>query len=93
MDRGPDEVRDQEIVEQLLFDNCTKLRLVRFSRSEVHSSKSPDFKVLYEGELAAYCELSLPETIVWTKVFNMHHRVPLLVMPRQTRLIIESRGT
>lgn len=59
MIRGPDETADIALAEELLFAPRA-LALERFDRSEVLAGRTPDFRVLQQGELVAYCEVKSP---------------------------------
>jgi hypothetical protein len=57
--RKPDEDPDLKLVEDLIFAP-TGLTLQRFSHQETVAGRTPDFKVLRAGELAAFCEVKSP---------------------------------
>jgi len=55
--RKPDEDPDLKLIEELIFAP-RGLELQRFSHQE--TGRTPDFRVLRAGELAAYCEVKSP---------------------------------
>lgn len=59
MPQRPDEEPDLKLVEELLFDG-RRLRLERFDRAETLAGRTPDFKVLRDGALVAFCEVKSP---------------------------------
>lgn len=59
MTRGPDEEADLALVDQLIFAG-QGLVLGRFSHAETVAGRTPDFRVLRDGELVAYCEVKSP---------------------------------
>jgi hypothetical protein len=57
--RMPDEEPDLKLVDELVFAP-KGLALQRFSHPETVTGRTPDFRVLRAGELAAYCEVKSP---------------------------------
>ena len=59
MARGPQEDADLRLVQELVFDP-RGLTLQRFSHAEMKVGRTPDFRVLKDGELVAFCEVKSP---------------------------------
>lgn len=59
MARTPDENRDLELIEELLFAP-RGLQLQRFTQAETLAGKTPDFRVFQLGNLVAFCEAKSP---------------------------------
>lgn len=56
--RAPPERDDLQLVSQWLAGFC--LRAERFTAAETRSAKTPDFRVIYDDRLVAYCEVKSP---------------------------------
>src|SRR3954468_25021137 len=59
MPQGPDEVADFELVCSLIFKNSS-VSLTRFTDAEQRSGKTPDFRLIENGELVGLCEVKSP---------------------------------
>lgn len=59
MARRPDEDRDLELIEELMFAP-RGLQLQRFTQAETLTGKTPDFRVFKTGDLVAFCEAKSP---------------------------------
>jgi hypothetical protein len=59
MTREPDETDDLSVVERLLFKK-SGIVLERFNRHETLAGRTPDFKVMRDGKLFAFCEVKSP---------------------------------
>ena len=59
MARKPDEESDVQLADDLLFSG-KGLELRRFDRAETLAGRTPDFRIMREGELSAYCEIKSP---------------------------------
>lgn len=59
MARGPNEDPDLALVENLLFSG-RGLALQRCSRAETVAGRTPDFRVMRDDKLLAYCEVKSP---------------------------------
>jgi hypothetical protein len=59
MARAPDEDRDLELIEELLFAP-RGLQLQRFTQAETLAGRTPDFRVLKAGNIVAFCEAKSP---------------------------------
>jgi hypothetical protein len=59
MTREPDETDDFSVVERLLFKE-SGIVLERFNRHETLAGRTPDFKIMRDGKLFAFCEVKSP---------------------------------
>ena|SRR5579871_1314570 len=59
MARGPNEDPDLQLVEELIFAP-RRLVLHRFSQIETLRGRTPDFRVIQQDRLAAFCEVKSP---------------------------------
>src|ERR1700756_1632634 len=59
MARKPDEESDVRLAESLIFSG-KGLELQRFDRDETLQGRTPDFRIMREGQLSAYCEIKSP---------------------------------
>jgi hypothetical protein len=59
MTREPDETDDFSVVERLLF-KASGIVLERFNRHETLAGRTPDFKIMRDGKLFAFCEVKSP---------------------------------
>jgi len=59
MTREPDETDDLSVVEHLLFKE-PGIVLERFNRHETLAGRTPDFKIMRDGKLFAFCEVKSP---------------------------------
>ena len=57
MSRLPDEGPDLRLVERLVFGG-KQISLQRFEKTDTFIRRTPDFKVLRDGILLAFCEVS-----------------------------------
>ena len=59
MARHPNEEHDLQLAEKLIFGG-RGLVLQRYALSETLEGRTPDFRVLRDGKLVAYCEVKSP---------------------------------
>lgn len=59
MSKNAEEDRDLDLVQQLLFTNCGAVAQ-RYSKKDMLSGRTPDFKLMAGGKIVAFCEVKSP---------------------------------